>query len=242
VRQHKWYLWKRSRVGLVLLLLLLAVGPPTALAAKEKPKPQPLWQAFPLNPTGERLGSVSQQPRAHGRPEVASATKAKETPTQTSRPSAAVLALVAGAAVLGLALVGLTSVRHLSLRNHRTSATVTERHRNPWSSPAGNAPALRPSRPLHSAADLGAGPRGAALHPDVPASAYRLRRLERRPHRRPRVAPRARRVRLSEVFAEDFMGFTRRLRHVVWNDRTAPVIVGISMGVFAAFLLVYWIG
>lgn len=241
MRQHKWYLWKRSRVGLVLPLLLLAIGPPTALAAEERPKPQPLWQAFPLNPTGEHLGSASRQPRAQGRPEATSATKAKEAPTETSRPSGAVLALVAAAALLGLAMVGLTSVRRLSLRNHRSSATVGEWHGIPWSNPDGNAPGLRRSRPLQSTADLGAGPRGTALHPDVPASAYRLRRLER-PRRRSRAAPRARRVWLSEVFAEGFAGFARRVRQVVWNDRTAPVIVGASMGIFAAFLLVYWIG
>ena len=235
--RHQWFVSLCLRAGLVALLLL-AAGSPAALAGAEKPQPQPLWEAFPLNPTGKRLGSVS-EPSARALPE---ATTAVETSPQASRPSIAVLALLAGAALLALALVGFASVRRLSVRSHHASPTVTGWQEISWSNPSDSGRELQRSRPVQSSADLGVDRHAAAPHPDVPASTYRLRRLDRRPLRRYRVAPGGRRVQPSRLFAGGFVDLIRRMREAVWNDRTAPVVVGTAVGIFAAFLLVYWIG
>lgn len=240
LRQHEWFVGVCSRVGLVLLLLL-ALGSPAAIAASEKPKPQPLWEAFPLNPTDKRLGSVYLPP-AQGRPEVVKVTKAGETPAQASRTNVTVLALFAGAALLALALVGFASMRRFSVRNHRPSPVAAWQGTS-WSNPSESARELRGPPPAQlRAAAVSVDRLAAPLHPDVPASAYRLRKLDRRRFRRSRVAPRGRRLQGSRVFADGFAGVARRMKQTVWNDRTAPVIVGTTVGIFAAFLLVYWIG
>src|SRR5215218_4546449 len=51
-------------------LALFVAGIPTALAVPQaKPAPQTLWNSFPLNPTGDRLGSkVSVRPRTTASP------------------------------------------------------------------------------------------------------------------------------------------------------------------------------
>ena len=234
--RQEWVIRLCSRAGLVLLLLL-ALSSPAALAASDKPKPQPLWEAFPLNPTGKRLGRVEETP-AQGRPqvtEVTEVTKAEETLTQESRPSNTMLLLLGGAALL--ALVVFASMRRLSVRSRDPGATAA------WSSPSESAQVLRePLAAQASAAGLGIERRAAALHPDVVAPAYRLRRVGRKPFRRSRVAPRGRGVQLSHVFAGGFTGVARRIKHTAWNDQTAPLIVGTTVGIFAAFLLIYWIG
>ncbi len=232
VRQQ-WFMSLCIRVGLVALLLL-TTGSSVAVAALEKPEPQPLWKAFPLNPTGKRLGSIEQSP-AQVRPEAAEVLKVEESPTEESRASALVLAL-GGAALLALALVAFASMRLLSVRSHRPGATAA------WSSPSGSAGGLREPLVVQTS-DVGLGvDRRTALHPDVAAPSYRLQRVGRKRFRRSRVAPRQRRVQLSRVFAEGFTGTARRIKHAAWNDQTAPPIVGVAIGICAAFLLVYWIG
>lgn len=231
VRQQ-WFMSLCIRVGLVALFLL-TTGSSVAVAALEKPAPQPLWKAFPLNPTGKRLGSIEQSP-AQVRPKAARVLRVAESPTEESRPSVLVLAL-GGAALLTLALVAFASMRLLSVRNHRPGPTV-------WSSPSGSAGGLREPLVVQTS-DVGLGvDRRTALHPDVAAPSYRLQRVGRKRFRRSRVAPRQRRVQLSRVFAEGFTGTARRIKHAAWNDQTAPPIVGVAIGICAAFLLVYWIG
>jgi len=147
------------------------------------------------------------------------------------------LLLLAGAALLALALVVFAAMRRLSVRSRDPGATAA------WSSPSGSAQVLRePLAAQASAAGLGVERRTAALHPDVVAPAYRLRRVGRKPFRRSRVSPRGRRMQLSHAFAGGFTDIARRIKHAAWNDRTAPLIVGTTVGVFAAFLLIYWIG
>jgi len=230
------------RVGLALVVVL-AVSSPVALAASGQPKPQPLWEAFPLNPTSGRLDSAKQPVQkkepVQGRPE---ATKVEDTPARASRSSAIALAFFAGAALLALGMVGFLSMRRLHVRNDDPRPSVAAWQGISWPNPADGTRQLREPRAEKTIAAVGVEHRPAGLHPDVPASAYRLQKLERRPLRRSRVTGRVRRAPLSQVFAEGFTGVARRMREAVWTDRTAPVIVGTAVGILAASLLIYWVG
>src|SRR5215210_823632 len=106
-------------------LAFLVGGIPTALAVphQAKPAPQTLWNSFPLNPTGERLGpKVSVRPRTTASPSPrapetvagssAHASASASEATTSSRADVIVVALVAAVGLVALfALVGLMGAR-----------------------------------------------------------------------------------------------------------------------------------
>jgi hypothetical protein len=120
-------------------LVLMIAASPRALAAPRhaKPAPQTLWNSFPLNPTGERLGpkaSVTTRTIALPSPRVpqavaGSSSRARGAEAASSRSDLVVVALVAGVGFVALfALVGLRGAPLRSVVRH----------------PAGLAPRLRP--------------------------------------------------------------------------------------------------
>ena len=108
-------------------IALVAVAAPVASAAPGDPEqaapPQELWNAFPLNPNSQRLGSVA-GPKASftppGRPQTVA-----ETPPEASRSDLPVLALAGGAgALIFLALLGLAAVRLRHVAGHRRRSST----------------------------------------------------------------------------------------------------------------------
>lgn len=240
LRQQEALLRACAQVGLALVVAL-AVSSPAALAASEKPKPQPLWEAFPLNPTGQRLDSAKQpvlKPPVQGRPE---ATKVEETPAPTSRPGAIALALFAGVALLALGLVGFVSMRRLFVRSHHSGPPVSTWQGISWSNPADTTRQL-PEPGAERAVAVGAEHPAAGLHPDVPAAAYRLQRLERPRRRRSRVTGHGRRAPSYRMLVDGLAGVARRVKAVVWTEQIAPVIVGAALAGVTGFLIVHWVG
>lgn len=107
---------------LAVACVALLVAAPTALAATGDPKQRPpegLWEAFPVNPTGERLdsGQQSRGPRASGVTPERLQT-ARTTP-DASRTNVVLLALVGGAGVFLLSQVSLSVVRRRDVSNDR---------------------------------------------------------------------------------------------------------------------------
>ena len=201
---------------------VVAIAAPVASAAPGDPEqaapPQELWNAFPLNPNSQRLGSVA-GPKASftppGRPQTAA-----ETPPEASRGDLPVQANAGGAAALILlALLGLAAVRLRHVPSHRRrSATPL------WQGTAGIE--ASPVARLQHYADL-----------DVPiarpsrlvAGDVKRRSGPRHPIRRPQ-APR------------DPRAIAHRMRLVIWNEATAPFVVGSAFAIVGAFLIIYVIG
>lgn len=244
LRRHERFVCACAGMGLALVALLV-VSSPTALAALEDPKqkPQALWEAFPLNPTDERLNSAKQpvlKPPVQGRPE---ATKAEEVPARTSRSSVIVFALFAGATLLALGLVGFLSMRRLHLRIYDPRPSVAAWEGISWPNPDHRTRQEREPRAEQGmAAAVGAKHPAAGLHPDVPAATYRLQRLERPRRRRSRVTGGGRRAPFSQVLVDRLAGIARRMKAFLWTEQTAPVIVGATLACIAGFLIIHWAG
>lgn len=104
---------------------------PEAFAApgdpEQAPPPQELWNAFPLNPKGERLAPKRQQapPKAPFTP-PAEPQAVAETPPETSRGGLPLLVLLVGAAafvVLALLVLAAARLRH-GVGSRRRSAPL----------------------------------------------------------------------------------------------------------------------
>ena len=204
--------------------VLLAVAASTAVAAPGDPRegapPQELWEAFPLNPRGERLRSDQQRAGQSGpftppgRPQVAA-----EISSEAASSDLPLLTLAGGAGTLILlALLGFATVRLRNVAGHR-------RHSAPlWQGTAGieASPVARLQQ-----------------YADVEVALKRPSRLiagevERRPGTRPRP-------RLPQA-SRDLRVIAHRMRRAIWNENTAPFIVGAGIAIVVAFLIIYLVG
>ncbi|MDQ3555029.1 MAG: hypothetical protein M3395_11600 [Chloroflexota bacterium] len=199
----------------------VAVVVPAAFAAPGDPepaaRPQELWNAFPLNPEAERLVTERAAPQAPftppGKPRAV-----PETPSEASSGHFPVAAIAGGAGVLILlALTTLAAVRLREIAGHR-----------------------RRSAPLwQGTAGIEASPVARMQHyADVEVTLGQPSRLVARKVgpvgvRRPAGRPRVRR---------DLRATAHRIRRGIWNENTAPVIVGSATAMVAAFLIVYLAG
>ena len=225
-----------ARLGLACLVVLLVCAP-TALGALEDPKagPEKLWEEFPLNPTGERLGTLQHTPqRPVFRPPVATQA-VKETATPGSEGNALLVALVAGAGLLALAIVGFVSVRVWRANHQPERRTLPLLQYAAWSSTSSTV-VSRQRPPARPTAEVETGRRGHGEEQQPwAASTDRIRRLYRR--RSPRgFRPRDRRnVPTLGRIAE-------RVQHALWNGNTIPVYVGSVAATLLALLIVHWAG
>lgn len=227
-----------------IAFLALVLGGPTAAAPSPEPKPTPqtLWEAFPVNPTGDRLAPHEQaradrsaQPTGEspgtetGPSDVAEA--AAETPSGSG--NVVFLVLLAGMGVLALlAVVTFASVR---LR-----AGFSTRARHPWhiawarrstSASTDRAPGLARLDPQGVTGDI-----ARAERISVPKPFFFTTALARRPHLRRRTLHAV----LSQ--ARVFQRIGRRTREVVWTEDMAAKLVGCALAIFAAFLSVHYVG
>lgn len=200
-------------------VVLVAIAAPAASAAPGDPKqpapPQELWNAFPLNPNSQRLGSDA-GPNAPftppGTPQVA--TEISSEATSSDLP---LLALAGGAgALIALALLGLAVVRLRHAGHRRHSAPL-------WQGTAGieASPLVR----LQHYADVDV----ALTRPSRPVVGEAVRGYGARRPRRPQ-APR------------DLRAIAHRMRRAIWNENSAPFIVGSAIAIVAAFLIIYLVG
>ena len=217
-----------SRASLFLLVFacvfLVAIAVPAAPAAPGDPKeaapPQELWNAFPLNPKGERLAPERPQagPKAPFTP-PAKPQAVAETRSETSSGDVPVLALVGGAgAFVLLALLGFAVVRLRHGADHpRRSAPL-------WQGTAGieSSPVAR----LQHYADVDVS----LTQP----SRFGTGELESRSGARVR--------RPLSPSPHDLGAIAHRVRDAIWNENTAPVIVGSAIAIVTAFLVIYMVG
>lgn len=206
-------------------VVLFAIAAPVAPAAPADPKPgappQELWNAFPLNPKAQRLGSYA-GPKAPFTPPAkpqAVAETPPETPSEASRSDLPVLALAGGAgALIFLALLGFAAMRlHRVAGLRRRSAPL-------WQGTAGieagpvarlhlysdiDAPLSRPSRPVAGNLEGRSRARGRTRRPPAP---------------------------------RDLRVIAHRMRRAIWNEDTAPFLVGFAIAIVAAFLIIYLVG
>jgi len=224
-----------SRASLFLLVFacvfLVAIAVPAAPAAPGDPKeaapPQELWNAFPLNPKGERLAPKGERlapERPQAGPKAPFTPPAKpqavaETRSETSSGDVPVLALVGGAgAFVLLALLGFAAVRLRHGADHpRRSAPL-------WQGTAGieSSPVAR----LQHYADVDVS----LTQP----SRFGTGELESRSGARVR--------RPLSPSPHDLGAIAHRVRDAIWNENTAPVIVGSAIAIVTAFLVVYMVG
>ena len=217
-----------SRASLFLLafacVLLVAIAAPAAPAAPADPKqaapPQELWNAFPLNPKGERL--VPERPQAGPKAPFTPPAKPQavaETPSETSTGDVPVLALVGGAgAFVLLALLGFAAVR---LRH----GAVNPRRSVPlWQGTAGieSSPVAR----LQHYADVDVS----LTQPSRFGTGDVESRSGARDHRPRSPSPR------------DLGAVAQLVRDAIWNENTAPVIVGSAIAIVTALLVIYMVG
>lgn len=225
---------RSAHVGLACLVLLV-VSAPAALAASGDPKPAPqkLWKAFPLNPTGERLGGPAPAKPVPATPVPAApllpptttgplqeTQAAGDTADPASGTNMALFALAAG--LLVLLAAGLVSVR------------LRAGHARVRTAPLGLGTA---------ALDAGSGA-GAQRHPDISGRVRQRPRLVRpRVTRLPRAIRRAVRGGPSpRTLARNLGRRARRMQESVWTEDTAPAIVGAAIAVVVAYLIVRFVG
>ena len=202
----------------VVLVAVVVQGAPAAPGdPKPAAPPQELWNAFPLNPKGERLGSHAGSKAPFTPPAKPQAVA--ETPPKASRSDLPVLALAGGAgALIFLALLGFAAMRlHRVAGRRRRSAPL-------WQGTAGIE--MSPVARLQQYEDVDV----ALTRP----SRFAARDIEHRSgaRRRPQH-PRAYR---------DLHATLHRIRRAIWNEDTAPVIVGCAIAIVVAFLIVYLVG
>lgn len=217
-----------SRASLFLLafacVLLVAIAVPAAPAAPGDPKqaapPQELWNAFPLNPKGERL--VPERPRAGPKAPFTPPAKPQavaETPSETSSGDLPGLALVGGAGTFVLlALLGLAAVRLRHGADHRRRSAPL------WQGTAGIE--TSPVAWLQHYADVDVS----LTQP----SRFGTGDVESRSGARDRQ-PRS-------ASPHDLRAIAHLVRQAIWNENTAPVIVGSAIAIVTAFLVIYMVG
>lgn len=234
-----------ARLGLACLVVLLVCAP-TALGASGGPGagPEKLWEEFPLNPTGERLGTSQQQ--EHKQPEFrppvdrsspATTQAARETSTPGSGGNAALLALVAGAGLLvALVSVGLVSVRVWHARHQPEPRPLPLRQ---WaSSHASHSVVPRPRRLADATTGVeGETKRTSKRREDVVFVDDRLRRLYRRRSQHG-FRPRDRAARDVPILGR----ISERVQRALWTADTIPVYVGTAAAIVLALLFVRWAG
>ncbi len=219
-RRTCWYSPTPAFLLALACVVLAAIAAPAVTAAPGDPKqaapPQELWNAFPLDPSSERLGlaggsSVPFTPP--GRPEVAA-----EISSEAAGSDLPLLALAGGAgALVVLALLVLAAVRLRHPADRHLSAPL-------WQGTAGIE--ANPVARLQQYADVDT----AVTRPPglVPREAEN--RSDTRRRSRPPQAPR------------DLRAVAYRMRHAIWNDDTAPFLVGSAIAILAAFLIVHLAG
>lgn len=223
VKRACWNSLVPSFVLALACVAFLAIAAPAAPAAPGDPKqaapPQELWNAFPLNPKAQRLVPEGQQagPKAPftppGRPQTAA-----ETPPETSRRDLPVLALAGGVgAFIVLALLGLVAVRLRHVAGHRRRSAPL------WQGTAGIE--AGPVARLQQYADV---------DPPLARSSRAVSRSVAPPERRHR--------RRGLQILRNPRAIAHRLRDAIWNETTAPVIVGSAVAVAVAFLIVHYGG
>jgi len=218
---------RSSRAPSFLLALasvvFLAITAPAAPAAPGDPKqaapPQELWNAFPLNPKVQRLVPERQQagPKAPFTPPGRRQTAAAS-PSEASRNDLPLLAVAGGGgALILLALLGLAAVHVRHVAGHR-----------------------RRSAPLwQGTAGIEAGPVARLQqYADVDAPLTR----PSRPVSRSVVPLDGRHRRRGLQTLRNPNAITHWLRDAIWNETTAPVIVGAALAVAVAFLIVHYGG
>ena len=202
-------------------VVLVAIDAPVAPAASGDPKPaappHELWNAFPLNPKAERLGSYA-GPKAPFTP-PAKPQAVAETPPESSRSDLPLLALAGGAgALIFLALLGFAAMRLHRVAGRRRRAAPL------WQGTAGIE--MSPVARLQQYEDVDVALRR--------PSRLAARDIEHRSGKRRRPQhPRARR---------DLHATLHRIRRAIWNEDTAPVIVGCAIAIVVALLIVYLVG
>jgi hypothetical protein len=218
------------RIGLAVVALAMAASPPAA-GASEKPTPDPLWEAFPLDPASERpLDPVRERPASpllpptQGRSEATTVTDAA---SEASGPSVVVLAFAT--LLVLLATVVALSVRRAYVRRHHRSSSVPLWQGVAWPRSSDSVRERRESQVRTSAALVGRERRVVEPHPDVPAPRYRW--ADQGPVRRSRPSA-----------VVEISTMIRRLRRAVWTEDTAPAIVGAAVAVVVGVLLVYLVG
>lgn len=209
----------------VACVALVAIGPSNALAAPGDPKqgapPQQLWNAFPLNPKGQRLVPERQQaafPKAPftppGKPQVVA-----ETPREAPRGDFSLLALAFGAGLIVLlTLLGLAAVRW------RNGAGQRRRSAPLWQGTTGieSSPVAR----LQQYADIDVS----LTQP----SRFGTGDIESRSGARDR--------RPYSPSPADLGATVHRMRNAIWNARTVPVLVGSAIAIVTALLIIYLVG
>jgi hypothetical protein len=231
-----------AHVGLACLALLV-VSAPAALAAPKDPKPAPqkLWEAFPLNPTGERLGRS--QETAPAKPASAKPARAKPVPvapllppTTSSTPQGTQAAGddVDPASGTNLALFALAAGLLVLLAGGLVTVRLRAGHTQ-----------VRSARLWEGTRGLDTGPgAGAQRHPDISGRVRQRSGLVRpRVTRSSRASRRVVHRRPSpQALARNLARPARRLQEAVWTPDTAPAIVGAAMAVVLAYLIVRFVG
>jgi len=212
---------------------LVAIAPEAFAAPgdpKQAPRPQELWNAFPLNPKSERLAPKPGQapPKAPKRQQAplkapftppAERQAVAETPPETSSRDFPLLALIVGAgAFVLLALVVLTGARL------RHGAAQRRRSAPLWQGTTGieSSPVAR----LQQYADVEVS----LTQP----SRFGTGDIESRSGARDR--------RFRSLSSSDLGGTAERVREVIWNETTAPVLVGSAIAIAAGSLIIYLVG
>ncbi len=207
------------RAVLACLVLFLA-APAPAGSEQTKAGPQALWQEFPVNPSGERLGAV-QKPSALQNSHLR-AQGIAETYDSGAGTNTVFLAACAGALAL-LALVGLLAIRMQHARSGRRRSVPL------WQGAAGLARSHVAS--LQSYRDI-----------DAPVR-QRAKSMHWGPGRAPPAMLRASRASpTTGDLGRDLRRMARRARRVLRSEDTAAVLVGVALAIMAAFVVVYFAG
>ena len=218
------------RIGLAAAVLALTISP-TALAFAEKPKPDALWEAFPLEPTPERASTPAPAPAPPlllppltGRAEATTVAE----PPEPSGPGIMVVAFAATLLLL-FATVGVLSGRrfYLGKRHRRTTVPLWQGAALPLTS--GHEPQRQGLAIRTSVASVGHEPR--AGEPDFLGPLYRWVEVEKPPVGRSRPS-----------IGSEIRTLAYRFRKAVWNEDTAPAMIGAAVAVVAGVLMVYLIG
>jgi hypothetical protein len=128
-RDHRTFVARSALSAVLACLVLATLSVPAVVGATREPSPGPekLWKAFPLNPTGKRIGSPIGRPgifRPPVRPAVPPSGGTQPSPGRapptTSWADASFLAAVVGGSVVALfAIVLLAAVLFRSAADHR---------------------------------------------------------------------------------------------------------------------------
>ncbi|MDQ3380595.1 MAG: hypothetical protein M3546_09800 [Actinomycetota bacterium] len=214
-----WYSPTPSFLLALACVVWAAIAAPAVPAAPGDPKraapPQELWNAFPLDPISERLGLAggpSVPFTPPGRPEVAA-----EISSEAASSDLPLLALAGGAgALIVLALLVLALVRLRQPARHLSAPL--------WQGTAGIE--ASPVARLQQYADIDTA---LTRPPGLVQREAETRSDTRRRSRRPQAS-------------RDLRAVAYRMRRAIWNDDTAPFLVGSAIAILAAFLIVHLAG